>query len=513
MSAPGDRTEIILMSGSGRIPQPARERPSGSLIWLLVVSSVLGVVMPIMLYANIPDTGRSGAWILTMIFIFWSGCRLATIISAGQPRLYEFFFWLFVYIFFGLAPSVQIRGDLVSTTTPGMSSALDWPTAIFIGASLIAFELGVLTYRARQPVGSTADKPARKINLRAAWTLMAVGLVGMLYYASRLGLASFFESRDARDTARQAAFADAATASIFSAFSWIPLIVAAGAFAWLRRERKAAGLSGRYGPLVILAALCVLVVVNPISGARFTSGTVLFALISYTGIFRTPGLVRLSMAGLVGAFMFLFPILDAFRTSTASVRSTGLFLEYASNPDYDSFWQVANSISYVTAEGITWGRQFLGVLFSWMPRAIWPSKPIDTGILLANFRGYSFTNLSAPVWSESIVNVGRPFSILIIAIIGFTLAGLDSRLPGAFAVGGPAAITGAIFPAYMVILLRGSMLQASGAFFVMLASVIFVARRPANDQERAKPDIKAVTGRSHPSGVKSARLSPPTRGR
>ena len=40
--------------------------------------------------------------------------------------------------------------------------------------------------------------------------------------------------------------------------------------------------------------------------------------------------------------------------------------------------------------------------------------------------------------------------------------------------GGTAAIVGAILPAYMIILLRGSLLQASGALFVMLASFAFL---------------------------------------
>jgi hypothetical protein len=114
------------------------------------------------------------------------------------------------------------------------------------------------------------------------------------------------------------------------------------------------------------------------------------------------------------------------------------------------------------------------VLFFWVPRSIGPDKPIDTGILLANFRGYSFTNLSSPLWAEFAINFGVVCTLLLMIGFGAGVVILDLRLPRAFAVGGTAAIIGAILPAYMIILLRGSLLQASGGLFVMIASMAFL---------------------------------------
>jgi hypothetical protein len=184
--------------------------------------------------------------------------------------------------------------------------------------------------------------------------------------------------------------------------------------------------------------------------------------------------VRLSLSGIIVAFLFLFPILDAFRTVAGTADRPGFFDEYAGNADYDAFWQVANTLSYISVEGITWGRQALGVLFFWVPRSVWPDKPVDTGILLANFKGYSFTNLSAPLWAEIAINLGVVCTLLIMVAIGAGMVKLDLRLPRAFVVGGTAAIIGAILPAYMIILLRGSLLQASGGLFVMLASMLLL---------------------------------------
>src|SRR6478609_95013 len=442
-------------------------------LWFLTVAFVMSLLMPILLVAQVPDSGRSSAWMITLVICVWSGLRLAWIICQGKPYLFEFMFWLFVYIFFGLAASVQIRSGDIASTTPDILPELDWPTALFLLGSLLTFEIGRMLVR-RPTEALERGAGAKQINKKVAWTLLILGLLMNAYYVSQTGIASFFQDRYTRQAARATGFADPSTAAVIGALAWIPLLVAAGAFVFLRTERRDRGLSGRYGPLVLIAAAGVLLVVNPISGARFTAGTVMFALVCYLGIFRTPNLVRLSLSGIIVAFLFLFPILDAFRTSTVTATRAGFFDEYAGNADYDAVWQLANTLSYISSEGITWGRQALGVLFFWVPRSIWPDKPIDTGILLANFRGYSFTNLSSPLWAEFAINIGVVCTLLLMIGFGAGVVVLDLRLPRAFAVGGTAAIIGAILPAYMIILLRGSLLQASGGLFVMIASIAFL---------------------------------------
>jgi len=75
------------------------------------------------------------------------------------------------------------------------------------------------------------------------------------------------------------------------------------------------------------------------------------------------------------------------------------------------------------------------------------------------------------LWAEFAINFGIVCSLLIMIGLGAGFVVLDRRLPRAFVVGGTAAILGAILPAYMIILLRGSLLQASGGLFVMLVSM------------------------------------------
>lgn len=508
------RTDSHEISSDGADNVTGSARASRA-VWFFVSGTVLALIVPVLLVVQVSNDGRSGAWWVTLLICTWSGFRLAWIIGRGRPALFEFFFWLYVYVFFGLAATVQFRSGDFSSTTPGMSPAVEFPTALLIAGSLVAFEFGRLVVRGRSSAAPAMVSHPRGIKPGATWLLLVLGLLFMAFYVSKLGVASFFQSRDTRATARSDSFSDASTGAVVEALSWIPLLVAAGAFAWRRRARKAVGLSGRFGLVALAAAACVLVVVNPISGARFTSGTVLFALVSYTGIFRSVRRVRFALAGLVFAFLFLFPIADAFRGATVKVSRGGFFLEYAGNPDYDSVWQIANSVTYVTIRSITWGGQFIGVILFWVPRSIWAAKPTDTGILLANFRGYTVTNLSAPIWAEAVTNGGRTFAVIVLAGMGYLFLKLDRRLGVSLLSGGVGAVAGAIFPAYMIILLRGSLLQASGGFFVMAGSLLLIGsggkQLPATElvKRGVLPDLAVSNQPDQPAGLSSAEASLP----
>src|SRR5690606_10863669 len=121
----------------------------------------------------------------------------------------------------------------------------------------------------------------------------------------------------------------------------------------------------------------------------------------------------------------------------------GFFGEYMSNPDYDAFWQVANAFSYWIDGLVQPLHQLSGSVFFWVPRALWPDKPTDTGILLANYRGYSMDNLSAPLWAELIVNGGVLALALGFVAVGIALRVMDTRLLASFSAGGFWAIVGA----------------------------------------------------------------------
>lgn len=454
---------------------------------LLVVSiAVLSAGVPAGLLASVPDTPRSDAWLLTLGLMVWAGVRLSFLWVGGVPRLFDYFFWVFVYIFMGMAPTAQIRSGLTSTTTPGVDPGLDVPTAGIVIAGVVCYEIGRVVRIAaehRRRGRSAADTPASTeiVGAGRTWALFFVSLIASAYYLMRVGPTLALGSREGAQAARAAAWADPSVRAIVYAAAVYPLLVAVGALTQLRRVASTS--AARLAILVaaILGAGFLLLVVNPVASARYTFGTVVFALAGYAGATRTRHRARLTMlAGIVG-FLAVFPIADAFRGTEVRLSRAGFFDEYLSNPDYDAFWQIANALSFWIDGHVVPLLQGLGSLLFFVPRSLWPGKPTDTGSLLAEYRGYSFENLSAPLWAEALVNGGIVMVIVVFLVLGFALRTLDTRISRELRVGGPWAIVGAILPVYMTILLRGSLLQATGALVITIACAILVRSRPAVD--------------------------------
>ena len=106
--------------------------------WVLLVASiaVLSVALPAALLVSVPTAPRSEAWIITLVISVWSGVRLSIIWVSGVPRLFDYFLWVFTYIFMGVAPTAQILSGLTSTTTPGVDPGTDLPTAFIVALGL-----------------------------------------------------------------------------------------------------------------------------------------------------------------------------------------------------------------------------------------------------------------------------------------------------------------------------------------------------------------------------------------
>jgi hypothetical protein len=457
--------------------------------------SVLAVALPAFLVALIEDVGRSEAWVLTLLVMSWAGVRLSLLMMRGKACLFDMFFWLYTYIFMGLAPSAAIRSGLVPDTTPGIDPSLDLPAALVIVLGVVAYELGRLAAipRERRRLTARVARPARISPNRTA-ILLVVGALVSAYYIAQVGPAFLQPTRDAGNIARAAIWPDPAVRAIFLVASLFPILIALGAVLQLR----ARAIPALRRPLLLLAIICLLIifsVVSPISSARYTFGTVAFALAVYAGALATPFRVRATMIGTFGGLLFLFPAADAFRRAGQQEEGReGFFAEYLNNPDYDSFWQIANAYAYVQDGLVEPLRQLVGSALFWVPRSIWADKPTDTGILLADYRGYTFDNLSAPLWAEALVNGGVIGVALMMAIVGYGARRLDARMAPAFVTGGVWLIVGAVFPVYGMILLRGSLLQATGGLVVALVCVVFVhqRRRPAPPREpvAAEPEPK-----------------------
>jgi len=171
--------------------------------------------------------------------------------------------------------------------------------------------------------------------------------------------------------------------------------------------------------LIALLAIATAVENNPFSTARFQVGTILLSIYFVFPWSKNKAMVAI-YALLIGLIV-VFPYADLFRSSNHANLEVRIEQYRNSNPlavkvDYDSFQQVMNAVRMVDHDGLEWGHQISSAFLFWVPRGIWPGKALPTGVLIAERSGYSFTNMSAPLWIEFFVDGGW-----LLLIVGFFL--------------------------------------------------------------------------------------------
>lgn len=421
-------------------------------------------------------------WQGTLLVMVYAGLRLSGLYALGEPRLYSVSTWTFTYVFLGLAPTMQMRLRVDPDTTPFL---IPWTQERAVGIvliGLVSLEAGLLLrdrVHRQKPTGMS--RPPRVLTRSSVAFFSIFAFVVCALIVARTGPAAYLGSRDGLTLARNIAFPNTTVSAFATGLTVALPLVAFHALVLLRREE---GRQGRPGPFLLttvaMGAL-LLFTTNPISGARILFGTVLLSLAVLAGATRTPRRTSAFILAMLVGLILLFPAADAFRRSDVSADTVGTIqvdpTQLASSGDYDAFAQIANTAYFVELNGTTNGRQALGAMLFFVPRAAWPNKPRDSGVIVGEFRGYGFTNLSAPFWAEGYINGGYVGVVIGMGGLGWFVRRGDAAFAASQAAPRPAAITGAILPFYMLIVLRGSLLQAVAILALLVISAAVVSRR------------------------------------
>lgn len=466
-------------------------RSPGSIPVGALTAFLLAGAVPAYVLAAAPGA-RNPAWPGALVVVVLVGLRYAWIVGRGQQRLIEMTVWLFTYVFLGLAALVQLRDGVSPETTPRVFGFFAGESVLVVGLGSLAFAVGSLMRSLRLPSGgavapaAVSGPPASGVAglPRPLWLLAAGALVLNAYYLVKLAPA-LFTTVDAIGRRQAEVWPSTATQGIVSALAIMPLLVLVVVLTLLRFRRPRPPWTLAQNALYWVSLLALVATVNPLNSPRYVFGTVALSVAGALGLYATPRRFRIVALGAVVGLVVVFPVADAFRNAggVGSVTSPVAALE---SGDFDAFAQIDNTLLYVSKHGTTEGRQALGVALFWVPRAVWSDKPEDTGILLAESRDYSFTNLSAPLWAELYINGGWLAVGAGGLLFGWWARGSDdavvTRLRRARAPG----VIGCILPFYFVFLLRGSLLQAMANLVVVLACAWFATRvsRPWLQEDR-----------------------------
>lgn len=126
---------------------------------------------------------------------------------------------------------------------------------------------------------------------------------------------------------------------------------------------------------------------------------------------------------MIFSVFILFPFLNQFRYWGENITlkfDYGIFLQ----GHFDSFQMF---MRVITDNIITYGSQLLGVLLFFVPRSIWPTKPIGSGYFVAEESGLYFNNVSMNYFGEGFINFGFIGIILFALFLGYFNAFMDFR--------------------------------------------------------------------------------------
>jgi len=301
------------------------------------------------------------------------------------------------------------------------------------------------------------------------------------------GLAPFFDSRDALAVAIYGAPSDGyrvyessnrGLGSLIVAGLTVPAFVALAYLLASGRWRHRRGLA-------LLLVLSNLVVNNPISNARYWTAIVLAGVGGALWDLRAPQRRRLAGLALLLVTLFSFTHLDAFRrVGGARFASEGVAELMLSSPDYAMFQQELNATAYIAKSGFSDGGQILGALGVYIPRALWTSKPPDTGDVVGADAGF---NVSSSLWTEFYIDFGYVGLAVGFLALGWTYQRLDRWLEF-----GRVRMTGvvvAVAAAYSLVFLRGSLQPIFAAGVPLFAALLWTQRRvvSGSSSERQVP--------------------------
>ncbi len=466
------------------VRQPGEARPGIRAGLSILAFLSFAVVIPLILRAASEAPYSDTDFLIRYSALLYAAFRISVILWKDPVTPVAGVFWMFVYICLGVVPLAQLSTGASTILAFQVDDATLHATTAITLLGCVSFDLAYHLRPSRH-----AGRPAPAHTLRSLDTLrvfaVAAILGGLIYVAQLGGIGVFFASREEAGQALDQLSPDSGQAvrAIVSSFGSVACLVALIFYIHvLRRLRSSLTLLDS----ALMVALVVLNVIvnNPISNSRYWTLAVLFGLVMPL-IGSRKSFFNVAIIGGIVAAIFLFPLSDITRRTagTGVVLQVDSVWRMISTKDYDQFSMLANTLGFTRDEGLTWGYQFLGALLFWVPRVIWPTKPMDSGVEVGEWMSSVNVNLSSPLWAEAWINFGVVGVVVTFALLGLLGRKLDAGFgAGALSAGSVGYLGVAIFSGYMFILLRGSLLQSMGRLMVLaLAMAILsgtVKRKP-----------------------------------
>lgn len=460
------------------------ERPTNQARRFLAIGLGFGllIVLPVIALTTLPSAYDGGNLVLRLLPLGYAAIRLTMIFLSPERKPFASVFFMFVYITLGVVPLVQYLLDREQYYSVGVEPIT---TSLIILVGCGAFDVGYAVHQRRRnkdqgafPVPSEQSgalvTPGGIVALRLLSSLTLV--VALYYISSAGGVGAFFSSRQDLGIATAESLSSdggEATRAVVASLAKVGPLFCLLAYLFSSRYKR---MSIRIpdGFVIALLAIANIIVNNPISNPRYWFLAVLLGV--FFTVVRSKTGQDLAIVGGILAAIVIFPISDVTRyANPQEAIARGSIWETIAVKDFDQYTMINNSISFTNDVGYSLGRQLAGVLLFWVPRSVWPDKPLDSGVVLGEWLAMRNTNLSSPLWTEGWMNFGWAGVIVFLLALGL----LGARLDGTYARGlslpyqAPIGtqVGTALLAGYLFIILRGPLLQASARLLVIIVFI------------------------------------------
>jgi hypothetical protein len=349
-----------------------------------VIALCLLVVFPIAFGLTFPNLGRT-AEIIAWSFLLVSAGRIIWLTWSARPRLFDLAFWIFVYVFFGLAADREIASGRFPLFYGGYTDYQIVTTQIRIAVGIGAYVVGVgLWNRFSNGLSTSTMWDRLQISERRCQVVGIIGILMAWYEILHVGLSAFFNSRDALTSAVLNATGQVQGYQFYNATSksggvltsvlltmpvFVVLVYLVASGLWRRNKIL-------FGALI----LTNIIVNNPISNARAWTGVVIVGILAAVVNLRKRSRTVYFALGLLLSLLVSLSYLNVFRApqqataATAAASTPTISQQLTQSPDFAMFQQEIDGTLYVNTAGFTSGRQLAGSLFVFVPRSQWPSQ-------------------------------------------------------------------------------------------------------------------------------------------
>lgn len=485
-------------SGDERPDELLPQVPHAGWVTATAAFLTLAVGLPVFFAGLKASSFRDPVLSLSMFVTIYAAARLAGLLHNGRDALLRLTFWIYVYLWLGLAASAQIIANRFPIPYQSFDSDLQAKAMIGVVAGIVAYDLGGVFAR-RSSRSSWLGRSLSRFELapRRVWLVAAVGVVYPLYITAKFGLAVRFSSRETATNAifrpgagqRVDLLQDKAAGLVQVALLWVPAFLALYLMIYLYRSHRPGdpmsaadqrwSTSLRARRLIGILVLVNVLANNPQSNPRYRFAGIAIALVITFWPSGGMARFRLGALALLGLTIVVFPYAAVFRYDQRALTFTPLSEQLATSPDYGMFQQQLNGLVYTRDQGHTLGRQLEGAVLSPVPRVLWPTKPLDTGNVVSRT---NIINASSDFWTEANVDFGMAGIGVWFFLYGYVSrvfedAYRDRNQRRATVIG--AAVP--LFAAFQIFLVRGALQPAIGELLPVAGLFVCCLRRVRTD--------------------------------